>query len=626
MPPPSTTGPPLNDRTKLLGFGIPVNTLPDDHFPVAYHDWQQIWPHTNRERCMVAFMEEVTLKKDWPSEVFDDMAVAKLKADILARDCEKSFKITHGDFTETMFQYCITELREKAELYQETCIVPVLDIESLQEAAKILESTNAHIQNSTPGTKDTAVNIIDPSLYALSYGRSKALPDEEINLQNCLKYIGKGHLVPKPPRSSRIAEVDIDEPPAMVYSLKSQWLPCNVQFPDGINAKITSHVNNLHPRDHADVYSLLEKVITKTMPIWNLVYSTVYESTIPCSMRIYCSEAGRTFPNGETPPWDPLGLKDDLYNGVIDDNEWQRRTDEWLHAQTIIDRPEPELKPRPEDRHDGWEDRCQVTSEAIADRRTLLGGSDGIQVIIKLSAWYLTPENPICNTENEWALDGVPNDHICATAVYIFDDHNVTDTKISFRSRFQGLCFEEDCQVEPGDTRAVEEIFGFTHRDPSIQEIGSVTMREGLLLAYPNILQHMGSSTQLKDPTKPGHRKILTLYLVDPRVKVLSTANVPPQQADWWAREFSDEAGQFNGLPKEVVDMVLDEVIGCPFSKKEAGRLKDVAARDRICASKQITKVLTSYRVDLGVFSEFGDSETESNIEETGFPSDDESD
>ncbi|KAK1963126.1 hypothetical protein LY78DRAFT_561749, partial [Colletotrichum sublineola] len=124
-------------------------------------------------------------------------------------------------------------------------------------------------------------------------------------------------------------------------------------------------------------------------------------------------------------------------------------------------------------------------------------------------------------------------------------------------------------------------IFGFRPRDPSVQDIGSATLREGFMLVYPNVLQHKWSFTQLKDPTKPGHRKFLTLYLVDPRVKILSTANVPPQQADWWPREFSNETGQFNGLPKEVVDMILDEVKGCPFSMRQANRWKRMAVKER---------------------------------------------
>lgn len=46
--------------------------------------------------------------------------------------------------------------------------------------------------------------------------------------------------------------------------------------------------------------------------------------------------------------------------------------------------------------------------------------------------------------------------------------------------------------------------------------------------------QHRVSSFRLKDATKPGHRRFLALWLVDPHERIVSTANVPPQQKDWW--------------------------------------------------------------------------------------------
>ncbi|KAF5652098.1 hypothetical protein F25303_3571 [Fusarium sp. NRRL 25303] len=47
-------------------------------------------------------------------------------------------------------------------------------------------------------------------------------------------------------------------------------------------------------------------------------------------------------------------------------------------------------------------------------------------------------------------------------------------------------------------------------------------------------LQHRVSSFKLQDPTKPGHRRFIALWIVNPHRRILSTANVPPQQKDWW--------------------------------------------------------------------------------------------
>lgn len=56
---------------------------------------------------------------------------------------------------------------------------------------------------------------------------------------------------------------------------------------------------------------------------------------------------------------------------------------------------------------------------------------------------------------------------------------------------------------------------------------------EGRLVTFPNILHHQVQPFRLADSTKPGHRKLLALFLVDPNINVISTADVPCQRADW---------------------------------------------------------------------------------------------
>ncbi|KAF5980952.1 hypothetical protein FBULB1_4973 [Fusarium bulbicola] len=67
-----------------------------------------------------------------------------------------------------------------------------------------------------------------------------------------------------------------------------------------------------------------------------------------------------------------------------------------------------------------------------------------------------------------------------------------------------------------------------------IQSYGDVDTPEGHLLAFPNVSQHGISSFKLQDPTKSGHRHFFDLWLADPHRRIPSTANVPPQQKDWW--------------------------------------------------------------------------------------------
>ena len=56
--------------------------------------------------------------------------------------------------------------------------------------------------------------------------------------------------------------------------------------------------------------------------------------------------------------------------------------------------------------------------------------------------------------------------------------------------------------------------------------------------------QHRVSSLQLVDPTKPGHRRFIALWLVDPTRRIISTANVPPQRLDWYMESLLGSGGR----------------------------------------------------------------------------------
>ncbi|KAF6834523.1 DUF1665 domain containing protein [Colletotrichum musicola] len=535
--------------------------FPDDHFPVAVDDWTQSWPHTNRERCMVAFMDEITVEENWAAIVFDDASINAWKADVMGRETQnwQARKVGHrhptrvegGFSTSGRFHWAVSAYKSDWKPAEE----------NLDQKPEWVGKAESEFQRSV-------ANLIDPDLYALINGRSRVLLDKEIGLNNCLGHIAEGITVPE------VLVVDdmfrkASHVPVLPWSPYSQLLSCEVRFPDGQNAKIVSYVNNIHPQDHADVYPLLEKIITKAMPLWNLVYCTIYRDTMRCDVRILCDEFCRVFPGQ---PDDLLNMKTDMMNALIEDDEfsdedewideeeWRRRKklqeklqkgqiERRLEEHKVVKKPEPGTgKDRYRD-----EDSKLPTAEAVADYTTMLGGAERIQVIVKLMAMYLTPEHPVCELPNDTVLDGAWNDHIAATAVYFFDDENVTDAKMSFQSQVDDDftdCFT--CvDADPGDM-GLDELF--------------------------------------------GHRKVLTLHLVDPRVRVLSTANVPPQRTDWWAREFSTSGGQFKCLPKEVVDMVVDNVMGFPIHRDEAVQLRKERLATNYWEIRPKVKTCMNYR------------------------------
>jgi hypothetical protein len=126
-------------------------------------------------------------------------------------------------------------------------------------------------------------------------------------------------------------------------------------------------------------------------------------------------------------------------------------------------------------------------------------------------------------------VEGQLNEHICATALYYFSSENITESRLAFRQQ-SSRDYANGMDYEQNHDAWLEQLYGCKNYESAIQEVGSVLCREGRLVTFPNILQHRVEPFRLLDPTKNGYRKILALFLVDPGIRLISTANVPPQQ------------------------------------------------------------------------------------------------
>lgn len=135
---------------------------------------------------------------------------------------------------------------------------------------------------------------------------------------------------------------------------------------------------------------------------------------------------------------------------------------------------------------------------------------------------------------------------------------------------------------------------------PMTQHLGSVVSREGRLLTFPNILQHCVSPFSLADRSKPGHRKILALFLVDPHLRIISTANIPPQQEEWGKEKRDLVHGLLSGkFPAELQQMVSKEGIsGQMMSMEEAKEF-----REELMAERSVNAPAQNEAFELGEFS-----------------------
>ena len=177
----------------------------------------------------------------------------------------------------------------------------------------------------------------------------------------------------------------------------------------------------------------------------------------------------------------------------------------------------------------------------------------GIQMVLQLKDINLDTDNPNYDGE-EWHVHDQNNERICATAHYIYSMHNLSSSEaptLSFRRR---IWPEEATLAEdyfPGTPHA-EETYGAKHGDPAIQHIGDVTLRENRVVVFPNTFQMKLKPFSLADKTKRGYLRILTLHLIDPNRRIMSTGMVPCQRRDWWVEEVRTSCPTFWRLPTEV--------------------------------------------------------------------------
>jgi hypothetical protein len=284
---------------------------------------------------------------------------------------------------------------------------------------------------------------------------------------------------------------------------------------------------------------LVENVIDAAIPLWELTLAPLYDQTFYYSRRLLC---------------------DPTYEFRESDEEENEEEDDDDPCEIVI-QPEP----RPFSEFRKW--RTMPKTINFAE----LYGKQGrpLQVIVKLANIELTPEKPSYEG-GSWHVEGQQNEHIVATALYYYSCHNIKSSHLAFR-QFVSVSEVEGMEYFDQNPHFLHTLFGCHNFSGGVQDVGSVETREGRLLTFPNILQHQVQPFELEDPMKPGHRKILALFLVDPNIRTLSTAYVPSQRLDWWQELATAELEK---LPLELRDQVFEGVEEFPITLDEAKEIR----------------------------------------------------
>ncbi|MFE2020046.1 DUF4246 domain-containing protein [Streptomyces sp. NPDC059499] len=472
-------------------------------FPLPFRASRSIsfaTPRTLRELQMMQCSSHIRAKPGW----FDKMN----DADIVARWTQEA--VAQG-LTEAQVRYVLDELVHYAALRDGRTGIEVSAVDGvwqsdtlvddklgsrLREAVRVLEQVPEAEQDWHPGSDGQVLDLVHPSLFCLVKGVSEA---PERAWQN---------------ETDRYSKYELSE--------KFQWLPTDVDVSDDGDIAFRSYVNNVHPETHHELDSVLPDLLARMRPLLENVLTDLRH---PRPLRIEADPYGWYDSEPEHP--DKSAYSDDgAYAEAL--RAWEEAEDDW------------------------WENRRPVIPDAPAFTPPELPGESArvdlrgrrLQVIVKLATIHLTPDKPEYSG-GSWHVEGMLNERIVSTGIYYWDSENITESRLSFRAAL------DDPNYEQNDDNGLREVYGLEDEDALNQTLGSASTPAGRCLAFPNILQHRVGSFRLTDPARPGHRKILAFFLVDPSEKIVSTSDVPPQQP--WSETSTMTLEQANEFREQLM-------------------------------------------------------------------------
>ncbi|KAH8087203.1 hypothetical protein BXZ70DRAFT_1073353 [Cristinia sonorae] len=521
-----------------------------------------------------------------PNDIEDIKTQEKMKRpDVLARWQEEARSSQQNErldrkLTENMINYVFAELEAYAKLADPKSGIQDI-VQALMTAVARLEDVPEAQKDWHPGSNGQVLDLVHPSLYCLVYGRS-LVRDAQGNVS--------------------VATVDLQQlrsvGDASFASERYAWLPSDFAVDEDGRVRLSSpYINNLH-KSNKELYEIIPTVLSHFIPMFERVLGAIdktdrprtrgpflgnhraaitsrgdpdkiqaIEEYLPLPGRIKSDEDGdlACFWGEDDRDEDAeAAAEENEFEGYPGGNEEERRF-AWVLSQPTITLP----------------DAPEVYGGALErDFRVANLRGRTVQCIVKLANIHLTPEKPEYPGGN-WHVEGMINERIVATGIYYLDSDNISESKLQFRTTVA-----EPFYHEQDDSDCMKVLYGQDRDCELVQERGAITTSAGLALAFPNIYQHCVSPFRLVDPTRPGHRKILAFFLVEPNQRVPSTSDVAPQQVDWMLEFTHDStvhgAGRtrFGTLPVELRKLIVEKTDGL-MTAKEANRVREELMKER---------------------------------------------
>jgi hypothetical protein len=499
----------------------------------------------------------IVRKPDWNKKRQDKAIWAKWQAEIMAQvtanvpppahawqqpQVPAPLNDEHWNFMQKELEWLASQKEGGMErttmhaVWQADHLVPKDLKQELQQGVAVLENVPEEARDWHPGSRQQVLDLVHPSLFPLVYGVTRVLTGGRTTTESALKHMGGGRVIEseikKSPAKKHKPQFYDDDMPDENYSMSNQfsWLPAEFDVDQKGGVKIVSYINNLHPIKHKELYGTIAKVFEKFVPLFNKTLGELGGSHSAVRVR--------------APP-KPVRERDE----DDDDDE------------------EPNYGP------------VQVTKFTPPKPLKVDLRGRRLQVIVKLANIILTPDNPTYDG-GVWHVEGMLNENIVSSGIYYYHSENISESVLNFR-RSCASPADTDYDEDGTEHGYVDHYWGLDNGDPLNQEIGGVVTQEDRCIAFPNVFQHQVQPFELIDKTKPGLRKILVFFLVDPSHRVISTETVPPQQQSWYTDALRRNIPFFWRLPKEIVEHISSFTSGSPMSLKEAKKHRKLLMEER---------------------------------------------
>ncbi|ODQ79766.1 hypothetical protein BABINDRAFT_62012 [Babjeviella inositovora NRRL Y-12698] len=531
----------------------PVYKSPFQHpyFPDFPGDGVGMTARCKEEWAIVEISTTIRLKPEWWTKYKDQVILEKWRKELQEQSEEATPAVIDYVFQELEWYEKLKN--ESGDLFQPMCHESIFasldgiqviedDLKSLfrREAFKLLEEgVSEGKKDWHPNSNNQVLDLVHPSLYPLQYGLTPVLQSD-------------GSTKPAPFDKDLIKSVK-PQVENFGVSERFQWLPSIFKVNKSGEHLITieSYINNLHPVRCRSLYQPIGDIFARCVPGIN-----------SCLSRAVSTEYVRIdVPYGEDETYDEEFLKEiRKYTGGDDEAEDGR--DPWDIYEEIWDTREDHIKPL----------EFSYTAPPETKKFDITDFND-LRVITKLANIVLTPESPEY-PGGSWHVEGTINEDIVATVLYYYDSENITESNLSFRMAFN------EPQYEQGDDVFCRVRYGLENEQNLTHRLGSVEAKENRVTIFPNVFQHHVDAFKLSDPSKPGHRKILCFFIVDPyNEQVVATDKVPPQQHDLWVDSLKGD-GYLTKFPVELFNKITD-LVDWPITLEKAKKVREELIGER---------------------------------------------